>query len=249
MGSSSSKGASSCSSSSSCSLRKNRSKRHRGFPSYCLGTTSGSRDSDNDEQVCDQNKVNGSDVTYTSSNEIDSDEAKSESFRKVKPDEIPCMTSNIDLDEWSHTESRTSSIPAHASLTQSTNSMSQFLSRFSLIPDEKETRAWTILEGMNAPQAAGVIHSDFEKGFIRAKTMAYNDFVAAGSLAVAREKGILRSEGKACCQNKTRCQDLACLGWLPHPFIDPAKTPKKQFIKNPVHYCHNRKRKLISNSF
>ncbi|KAL5065177.1 hypothetical protein RYX36_026914 [Vicia faba] len=135
MGSSSSKGASSCSSSSSCSLRKNRSKRHRGFPSYCLGTTSGSRDSDNDELVCDQNKVNGSDVTYTNSNEIDSDEAKSESFKKkVKPDEIPCMPSNIDLDEWSHTESRTSSIPAHASSTQSTNSMSRFLSRFSLIP-------------------------------------------------------------------------------------------------------------------
>ncbi|KAL5065178.1 hypothetical protein RYX36_026915 [Vicia faba] len=81
MGSSSSKGASSCSSSSSCSLRKNRSKRHRGFPSYCLRTTSGSRDSDNDERVCDHNKVNGSDVTYTSSNEIDSDEAKSESFK------------------------------------------------------------------------------------------------------------------------------------------------------------------------
>ncbi|KAL5071452.1 hypothetical protein RYX36_022339, partial [Vicia faba] len=80
------------------------------------------------------NKVNGSDVTYTSNNEIDSDEAKSESFRKFKPDEIPCMPSNIDLDEWSHIESRTSSIPAHASSTQSTNSMSRFLSQFSLIP-------------------------------------------------------------------------------------------------------------------
>ncbi|XP_020272632.1 uncharacterized protein LOC109847803 [Asparagus officinalis] len=61
---------------------------------------------------------------------------------------------------------------------------------------EKETKAWTIHAGMTAPQAAGVIHSDFEKGFIRAETVAYNDFVAAGSLAAAREKGLLRSEGK-----------------------------------------------------
>lgn len=61
---------------------------------------------------------------------------------------------------------------------------------------EKETKAWTILTGMTAPQAAGVIHSDFEKGFIRAETVAYNDFVTAGSLAAAREKGVLRSEGK-----------------------------------------------------
>lgn len=61
---------------------------------------------------------------------------------------------------------------------------------------EKETKAWTILSGMTAPQAAGVIHSDFEKGFIRAETVSYEDFVAAGSLATAREKGLLRSEGK-----------------------------------------------------
>ncbi|WJX93280.1 hypothetical protein P8452_74825 [Trifolium repens] len=61
---------------------------------------------------------------------------------------------------------------------------------------EKETKAWTIRAGMTAPQAAGVIHSDFEKGFIRAETVAYNDFVAAGSLGAAREKGLLRSEGK-----------------------------------------------------
>ncbi|KAK7313886.1 hypothetical protein VNO77_39090 [Canavalia gladiata] len=61
---------------------------------------------------------------------------------------------------------------------------------------EKETKAWTILAGMTAPQAAGVIHSDFEKGFIRAETVSYDDFVAAGSLTAAREKGLLRSEGK-----------------------------------------------------
>ncbi|XP_020206082.1 uncharacterized protein LOC109791226 [Cajanus cajan] len=61
---------------------------------------------------------------------------------------------------------------------------------------EKETKAWTIIAGMTAPQAAGVIHSDFEKGFIRAETVSYDDFVSAGSLAAAREKGLLRSEGK-----------------------------------------------------
>ncbi|XP_024527781.1 uncharacterized protein LOC9636093 [Selaginella moellendorffii] len=61
---------------------------------------------------------------------------------------------------------------------------------------EKETKAWTIKSGMTAPQAAGVIHSDFERGFIRAETVAYKDFVSVGSLQAAREKGLLRSEGK-----------------------------------------------------
>lgn len=60
----------------------------------------------------------------------------------------------------------------------------------------KETRAWTITKGMTAPQAAGVIHSDFERGFIRAETVAYNDLVACGSMNAAKEKGLVRSEGK-----------------------------------------------------
>ncbi|MCM3747622.1 redox-regulated ATPase YchF [Paenibacillus pasadenensis] len=60
----------------------------------------------------------------------------------------------------------------------------------------QEVRAWTIRKGMKAPQAAGVIHSDFEKGFIRAEVVAYNDLVAAGSMNVARERGQLRLEGK-----------------------------------------------------
>lgn len=55
----------------------------------------------------------------------------------------------------------------------------------------KETRAWTIPAGATAPQAAGVIHSDFERGFIRAETIAYEDLVAAGSLSAAREKGLV----------------------------------------------------------
>lgn len=60
----------------------------------------------------------------------------------------------------------------------------------------KETRAWTITAGMVAPQAAGVIHSDFERGFIRAETVAYDDLVTNGSMAAAKEKGLVRSEGK-----------------------------------------------------
>lgn len=60
----------------------------------------------------------------------------------------------------------------------------------------KETRAWTIRKGMTAPQAAGVIHSDFERGFIRAETVAYQDLVDCGSMNAAKEKGLVRSEGK-----------------------------------------------------
>lgn len=60
----------------------------------------------------------------------------------------------------------------------------------------KETRAWTIVKGMTAPQAAGVIHSDFERGFIRAETVAYKDLAEYGSMAACKEKGLVRSEGK-----------------------------------------------------
>jgi len=59
-----------------------------------------------------------------------------------------------------------------------------------------ETKAWTIRGGMLAPQAAGVIHSDFEKGFIRAETVAYDDLVAAGSMKEAKNGGTVRAEGK-----------------------------------------------------
>ncbi|MBV9760188.1 MAG: redox-regulated ATPase YchF [Acidobacteriaceae bacterium] len=65
-----------------------------------------------------------------------------------------------------------------------------------LTTGEKETRAWTIHAGEKAPQAAGVIHSDFEKSFISAECVSYEDLVAAGSFARAREQGKLRTEGK-----------------------------------------------------
>ncbi len=61
-------------------------------------------------------------------------------------------------------------------------------------PDE--ARAWTVKKGSTAPECAGVIHSDLERGFIRAETIAYEDFIAAGSAKAAREKGLFRVEGK-----------------------------------------------------
>jgi ribosome-binding ATPase YchF (GTP1/OBG family) len=60
----------------------------------------------------------------------------------------------------------------------------------------KETRAWTLEKGTRAPQAAAVIHTDFEKGFIRAETIAYNDYVALNGEAGAREAGKFRLEGR-----------------------------------------------------
>ena len=65
-----------------------------------------------------------------------------------------------------------------------------------LTAGEKETRAWTIKKGTKAPQAAGKIHSDFERGFIRAEVINYQDLLDCGSSAVAREKGLIRLEGK-----------------------------------------------------
>lgn len=65
-----------------------------------------------------------------------------------------------------------------------------------LTAGEPEVRAWTIRKGWKAPQAAGVIHTDFEKGFIRAEVVAFNDLIAAGSIAKAKENGKFRLEGK-----------------------------------------------------
>jgi ribosome-binding ATPase len=61
---------------------------------------------------------------------------------------------------------------------------------------EKEARAWTVREGAAAPEAAGAIHSDFERGFIRAETIHFDEFEGVGSMKLARERGLMRSEGK-----------------------------------------------------
>jgi len=65
-----------------------------------------------------------------------------------------------------------------------------------LTTGELETRAWTVVKGATAPQAAGKIHTDFEKNFIRAEITPYKDFVECGSEAACREKGKTRIEGK-----------------------------------------------------
>jgi GTP-binding protein ychF len=65
-----------------------------------------------------------------------------------------------------------------------------------LTAGEKESRAWTIHKGWTAPQAAGVIHTDFERGFIKAEIVSYDDLVEYGSLAEARAHGRVRMEGK-----------------------------------------------------
>ena len=66
-----------------------------------------------------------------------------------------------------------------------------------LTAGKPEVRAWTIKKGTKAPQAAGKIHSDFERGFIRAEVVAYDDLMANGGMTQAKEKGLVRSEGKA----------------------------------------------------
>lgn len=65
-----------------------------------------------------------------------------------------------------------------------------------LTAGEQECRAWTITKGTKAPQAAGKIHTDFERGFIRAEVVSYDDLMASGTHAAAKEKGLVRLEGK-----------------------------------------------------
>ena len=65
-----------------------------------------------------------------------------------------------------------------------------------LTSGEDETRAWTITKGTKAPQAAGKIHTDFERGFIRAEVVSYEHLMECGTMAAAKEKGLVRLEGK-----------------------------------------------------
>jgi obg-like ATPase 1 len=81
-----------------------------------------------------------------------------------------------------------------SSLIQATYKQLGLLTYFT--SGEKETRAWTVKDGSTAPQAAGVIHTDFEKGFIRAETVGYEDYLKSGGFGAAKEQGLLRLEGK-----------------------------------------------------
>ena len=65
-----------------------------------------------------------------------------------------------------------------------------------LTAGKPEVRAWTIKKGSKAPQAAGKIHTDIERGFIRAEVVSFDDLVKAGTMQAAKEKGLIRSEGK-----------------------------------------------------
>ena len=65
-----------------------------------------------------------------------------------------------------------------------------------LTSGEDETRAWTIVKGTKAPQAAGKIHTDFERGFIKAEVVAFDALMESGSMLAAKEKGLVRQEGK-----------------------------------------------------
>lgn len=101
------------------------------------------------------------------------------------------------LDEADHRELLLSYGQAESGLVQLIHSAYQTLGLQSfLTAGEKEVRAWTIKKGATAPQAAGAIHTDFEKGFIAAEVVAYKDLIESGSLASARAKGKVRTEGK-----------------------------------------------------
>ena len=101
------------------------------------------------------------------------------------------------MDEYKMTE------PALNKLIRSTYKLLSLYTYFTA--GVQEVRAWTIHEGWKAPQAASVIHTDFEKGFIKAEVIGYSDFVQYGSEAAAREVGKLRIEGKEYVVKGWRC--------------------------------------------
>jgi GTP-binding protein YchF len=102
---------------------------------------------------------------------------------ELKPDERQAYLAELDLPE-----------PGLNRLIREGYKLLGLITYFTAGP--KVARAWTVTEGTRAPQAAGVIHTDFEKGFIRAETIPYDDYVALGGEAGARDAGKLRLEGK-----------------------------------------------------
>ena len=123
-------------------------------------------------------------------------------FATEKGDTCVCVSAKIEeeLSELSETEQ----LAFLKELGVSQSGLERLsISAFSLLglqtyltTGQKETRAWTIKQGMTAPQAAGVIHTDFEKGFICAEVISYTDFVANNGWKSAKDKGIIRQEGK-----------------------------------------------------
>ena len=111
-----------------------------------------------------------------------------EELAQLEPDEAEMFLDEMDLES-----------PGLDRLIGAGYALLELLTFFTAGP--KETRAWTVSQGATAPQAAGVIHGDFEKAFIRAETIAYEDYVALGGEAAARDAGKLRAEGKSYVMN------------------------------------------------
>jgi GTP-binding protein YchF len=127
---------------------------------------------------------------------------KLKAFADFHNDGLVCVSAKIEAELSEMDESEAEVFLKELGITESgfTRLVRKAYSLLDLISfittGEKETRAWTVKQGTRAPQAAGVIHTDFEKHFIRAEVVPYDDLVAAGSWSAAREKGKLRTEGK-----------------------------------------------------
>lgn len=129
------------------------------------------------DKVKENVKAEGADVLIISA-EIEADIASLDSF-----EERQMFLADLGLDQ-----------PGVNKLIKSSYTLLNLATYFTA--GVQEVRAWTITKGMSAPQAAGVIHTDFEKGFIRAEVIKYADFVALGSEAACKEAGKLGVEGK-----------------------------------------------------
>lgn len=139
---------------------------------------------------------------------IGSDMSKHEGYQKLNAhadsegaEIIPiCANIEAEIAELDDSEKRTFLDElgiAESGLDQLIKSSYRLLGLISyLTAGPKEVRAWTITNGMKAPQAAGKIHTDFERGFIRAEVIAFDDLIAVGTMQAAKEKGLIRSEGK-----------------------------------------------------
>jgi GTP-binding protein YchF len=106
-----------------------------------------------------------------------------EEIAGLNPEEQKEFIEELGLDE-----------PGLNKLIKSAYKLLNLITFFTTGPDE--SRAWTVRKGAKAPESAGVIHTDFEKGFIRAEVISYNDFIKAGAESKAREQGLVRTEGK-----------------------------------------------------
>ena len=124
-------------------------------------------------------------------------------FENVKKSVCAALCAEIEMeiaalneeDRPEFLESMGIKVPALGRLIRLSYESLGLISFFTVIGSD-EVRAWTVRGGAKAPECAGVVHSDMERGFIRAETIAYDDLISAGSLKVAREKGLLRIEGK-----------------------------------------------------